>query len=134
MTKREMFCDMQVHAKAPGHVMVHLDARAPGVVVPGLNAKNEVLKLNFGHWRGRGDLMVDEWGIKETLRFDGVWHEVEVPWGAIYGFSADGCENVVYDESIPREVLEGVKNLLSAQIDEREAKAPPGPPKLRLVK
>lgn len=89
-----------------GVVMLHLDARRPGVKVP-THLKNEMqLRLNFNHLRGKRDLAINGWGVRESLSFGGIWSQVAVPWSAIYALSAEGKEPLVFPEDLPEEMVE----------------------------
>ena len=54
-----------------GLVMVHLDARRPGVVVPAELRCESHLRLNLSYRFEPPDLSVGEWGIRSTLSFSG---------------------------------------------------------------
>jgi stringent starvation protein B len=83
-----------------GPVMVHLDARRPGVQVPKHFAGAVWLRLNFNLPRGAGDLVVNDWGVSELLCFGGTWQTARVPWSAIFGVSVPGSpETLQPDES-----------------------------------
>jgi hypothetical protein len=91
---------------ALGVVMLHLDPRRPGVELPaGLRAEPK-LQLNFNHVKGAGDLVADVWGVRETLRFGGVWTPTAIPWSAIFAMSVQGEEVRVYAEDLPLELVE----------------------------
>ena len=91
---------------AQGVVMLHLDARRPGVKLPADFRTDMQLRLNFNHTKGKGDLTVDWWGVRETLRFKGVWTPSAIPWSAIYAMSVQGLEPRVYAEDLPEEMVE----------------------------
>lgn len=69
--------------RGDGLVSVNLDPRAIGVVLPKSLQGRPSLALNFGHAKGKGDLQANAWGLRETLRFGGVWQQVAVPWSAV---------------------------------------------------
>jgi stringent starvation protein B len=91
-----------------GVVMLHLDARRPGVRVPDYLKTQEWLRLNFNHSKGRADLVVNDWGIRETLRFNGAWFPVSVPWSAVFALSRpDQAEQPsIFAEDLPEEMVE----------------------------
>lgn len=64
---------------------VQIDARQPGVVVPLAHNGNDALVLKFSFKYSPGDLIVNEWGIRQTLSFGGTLFKVSVPWVAVYG-------------------------------------------------
>lgn len=84
-----------------GVVMVHLDARRPGVVVPSALSRMAHLHLNLSyHFPGR-DLTVDGWGIRSTLSFDRLPFRVSIPWSALFGI----CSHITHEEWVFPEAL-----------------------------
>lgn len=88
-----------------GVVMVHLDARRPGVVVPPALARMAHLHLNLSYHFPRRDLTVDGWGIRSTLSFDRVPFRVSIPWSALFGICSHVThEEWVFPEDLPAEL------------------------------
>src|SRR6516225_779969 len=77
-----------------GMVMVHLDARRPGVGVPAHLARMAHLHLNLSYNFPGRDLTVDGWGIRSTLSFSGQKFRVSIPWTALFGI----CSHVSHEE------------------------------------
>ena len=75
-----------------------------GVVVPLAFKTLNYAKLNFNHTNGKGDFVIRDDGIAETLRFNGTWQQVFVPWAAIYGVAMESCGASLYFES-PRAAI-----------------------------
>ena len=71
-----------------GMVMVHLDARRPGVVVPAEFRTESHLRLNLSYRFEPSDLSVGEWGLRSTLRFSGNRFTVAIPWCAVFGITS----------------------------------------------
>lgn len=90
-----------------GMTMVHLDARRPGVLVPE-HLKGELhLCLNLSYRFDPPDLSVGEWGIRQTLTFQGRRFTVAVPWSALYAISSHVTHQFwMYSEDMPQELLE----------------------------
>jgi stringent starvation protein B len=90
-----------------GLVMVHLDARRPGVIVP-TNLRQEThLLLNLSYRFDPPDLAVGDWGIRSTLTFSGKRFTVAVPWSALYAISSHVTKEFwMYPDDMPRELLE----------------------------
>jgi stringent starvation protein B len=110
-----------------GVVLVQLDARRPGVKVPGFLKDDPQLRLNFNHVRGRGDLVVNHWGIRETLQFKGSWFPVSVPWSAVYVAHLHDAEPKVFAEDMPEEMVqEAMERMQRAgrSLEELEEKRP----------
>lgn len=91
-----------------GMAMLHLDARVPGVRVPPFLQNNFQLRLNVSPRFRPFDLVVDDWGVRQTLSFSGRPFPVSIPWVAIYGLSNVRGEMRLYPHSIPHEVFEAL--------------------------
>lgn len=73
-----------------GMVMVHLDARRPGVLVPQELRSESHLRLHLSY-RFKPpccDLAVGEWGIRSTLSFSGEPFTVAIPWSALFAITS----------------------------------------------
>jgi stringent starvation protein B len=91
-------------------VMVMLDARRPGVIVPPEHATNRELILQLGRQLATPipDLKIDSEGISGTLTFDQRPFFVKVPWKAIYAiFNASRSRSGVYVEDVPKDAICG---------------------------
>jgi stringent starvation protein B len=131
---------------AEGMVMVHLDARRPGVKVPRAHRTEALLRLNLSYRFASRDLTVDEDGVRCTLSFSGVPYLCELPLPAIFAVTSHvSGESMVWPESLPseaqRETLEVQRGVLkavpppslSAESDD-EPMALPSRAHLRLIK
>lgn len=112
-----------------GVVMLHLDARRPGVRVPDYLKNETWLRLNFNHAKGRADLVVNDWGIRETLRFQGAWFPVSVPWSAVFAMSLPehAEQPTIFAEDLPEEMVEAALARLQREgysLEELELKRP----------
>lgn len=89
-----------------GWVSLHLDARRPGVVVPGPFASQPHLVLQYGRNMPIAipDLEVTEAGVSATLSFSRVPHRTYVPWSAVYVISCTDASGVLYREDLPAEL------------------------------
>lgn len=90
-----------------GMTMVHVDARRPGVLVPA-HLKGELhLMLNVSYRFDPPDLTVNDWGVRQTLTFQGKRFNVAVPWSALYAVSSHvSREFWMFPEDMPPELLE----------------------------
>ncbi len=90
---------------AHGAVLIHLDARRPGVVVPAQHATDPTLVLRIGYRLAPPiDLVCGEHAISCTLQFAGVPVACTVPWSAIYAAIREGDPNgKVWHADIPPE-------------------------------
>lgn len=112
-----------------GVVMLHLDARRPGVRVPDHLKRESWLRLNFNHSKGKGDLQVNDWGVRETLRFNGQWTPVAVPWSAVFAISLPDQADAptIFAEDLPEEMVEAALARLQREgrsLEELEEKRP----------
>jgi stringent starvation protein B len=115
-----------------GMVMVILDARKPGVVVPPSLAADAQLRLNLSH-RFPTPISIDIWGVKAVLTFNGVPFECRLPWEAVYVvFSHTSGDPFVFPDDVPAEAFAAVADAMN---NPPEPPAAPSrrPPALRIV-
>ncbi len=89
------------------HVLIHLNPRAEGVIVPGHLAKGEVLTLKLSKLF-RGAMEVTKEKVTADLLFDNDYFTCVVPLDAIWGATSTGGETLVWPESAPAGVLKSV--------------------------
>ncbi|TNF27696.1 MAG: hypothetical protein EP329_19135 [Deltaproteobacteria bacterium] len=89
-----------------GLVMLHLDPRVEGVVVPPQFGDDPVLRLNIAYGFNLPALNVDAEGVYAVLSFNRRNFGCTLPWDAIFAMTApnDGHEGMVWPESIPAEL------------------------------
>jgi len=105
--------------------MIHLDARRPGVLVPDHLRNEPQLLLNISYRFTPPDLTVSEWGIRETLTFQGKAFCVAVPWNALYAISSHSTKEWwMYPEDMPPELISAQAARL-AVVDDKEAELDP---------
>jgi stringent starvation protein B len=116
-----------------GPVLVHLDARRPGVDVPDQFREDPKLVLRFGFGLSPPipDLEVDDHGVRATLTFRGRPFHCRVPWAAVYAVVAEDGRGLVWPEHVPPEVQKeyvrsGVADSDEA-LDDEEVETPAGP-------
>jgi len=124
-----------------GPVLIQLDARRPGVDVPGefTDDARLVLRLGFGLTPPIHDLSLCDEGVSATLTFSGSPYHCVVPWHAMYAVvSTVGDRRMVWPEDIPSEALAEFSAQVGASDLVDEPVAPPPQAKrgghLRLVK
>ncbi len=91
-----------------GMVMIHLDARRPGVLVPP-HLRNEAhLRLNLSYRFDPPDLSVSDWGVRSTLSFSGTRFTVAVPWSALFAIASHVTKDLawMYPDDMPPELLQ----------------------------
>ncbi len=91
---------------ARGPILVHADARRPGVAVPARFVGETKLVLRFGYGLNPPipDLTVDDDGISGTLVFGGVPFGCVLPWSAVFALILDGeARGMVWPEDAPDE-------------------------------
>jgi stringent starvation protein B len=90
-----------------GMVMVHLDARRPGVSVPEALKGENHLRLNLSYKFDPPDLMVNDWGIRSTLSFSGKRFRVAIPWNALFALRSHvTSDSWLYPDDMPKELLQ----------------------------
>lgn len=95
-----------LQALGQGMVMVHLDARRPGVAVPEALKSEPHLRLNLSYRFDPPDLSVSEWGIRATLSFSGKRFTVAVPWSSLFAMTRHGTKEFwLYPEDMPKELI-----------------------------
>src|SRR5713226_5629172 len=96
-----------LQALGQGMVMVHLDARRPGVAVPEALKSEPHLRLNLSYRFDPPDLTVGEWGVRCTLSFSGHRFSVAIPWSALFAISSyTGKEFWMYPDDMPPELVQ----------------------------
>ncbi len=89
-----------------GTVLVTIDTRREGVIVPDHLAGELRLNLNFCHLFGIADFEYDGWGVRASLSFGGQDMLCDVPWPAVYMMRSHVENDVtLFPESIPPEML-----------------------------
>jgi len=90
-----------------GMVMVHLDARRPGVLVPPSFRGEAHLRLNLSYKFEPPDLSVGDWGVRSTLSFGGSRFTVAIPWSALFAISSHGTKEFwMYPDDMPPELVQ----------------------------
>ncbi|ADO73961.1 ClpXP protease specificity-enhancing factor SspB [Stigmatella aurantiaca] len=115
-----------------GLVMVHLDARRPGVLVPP-HLRNEAhLRLNISYRFDPPDLAVGEWGVRSTLSFSGSRFTVAVPWSALFAITSHVTKEFwLYPDDIPVEFLQQTMVTSKAPLPEAATPPPAAEPRAR---
>jgi stringent starvation protein B len=115
-----------------GMVMIHLDARRPGVLVPPHLREEFHLRLNLSYRFDPPDLSVSEWGVRSTLSFSGTRFTVAVPWSALFAITSYVTKEFwMYPDDMPPELLQ--QAALVAQTPTERA-SPPKPAKPGVVR
>ncbi len=87
-----------------GAVLVHIDARREGVIVPNhLHGQSKlVLRFGFGLSPAIADLVVDDQELSGTLTFGGLPFHCVLPWHAVYAAVVEGADKGhVWPEDVP---------------------------------
>lgn len=87
-------------------LFVHLDPRAPDVIVPPWLRHQAQLVLQFGEnlTIPITDMMLTAIGISGTLSFARTPYTCFVPWSAVFALVGDDGRGQVFDESMPQEI------------------------------
>lgn len=90
-----------------GMVMIHLDARRPGVRVPAHLQDESHLRLNLSYRFDPPDLTVSDWGVRSSLSFSGSRFQVAVPWSALFAIASHVTHEFwMFPEDLPPELVE----------------------------
>ncbi|MDQ3266023.1 MAG: ClpXP protease specificity-enhancing factor SspB [Myxococcota bacterium] len=115
-----------------GMVMVHLDARRPGVVVPQELRDEAHLRLNLSYRFDPPDLSVNEWGVRQSLSFGGSRFSVGIPWSALFAVTSHVTKEFwMFVEDLPPELLSAPPNASAESAPQPQR--PVGRPQLRTV-
>ena len=126
--------DRLLAALDQGMVMVHLDARSPGVLVPPHLRGEHHLRLNLSYRFDPPDLSVGDWGVRSTLSFSGSRSGVAIPWGALFAITSYATNEFwIYPDSLPPELVQAATEKVPS--DEVPGATPPvaSRPQLREV-
>lgn len=125
-------CQCIEHALATfPEVMIKLDARAEGVVVPQHFRDQQELNLRVGLDLRPAitDLKVTEYFVHATLQFGGVSFRCRIPMKAVYGVTV-GDDFVVWPADIPRDGTASVPEVAAEPAPEPVKPQRPGHLKL----
>ena len=112
-----------------GMVMIHLDARRPGVLVPASLRTEAHLRLNLSYRFDPPDLTVGEWGVRSTLSFSGSRFTVAVPWSALFAITSHVTKEFwMYPDDMPAELIQQTMVTTKAPMPEAMAEQPASPP------
>ncbi|KFA94064.1 ClpXP protease specificity-enhancing factor SspB [Archangium violaceum] len=113
-----------------GMVMIHLDARRPGVLVPTSLRNESHLRLNLSYRFDPPDLTVGEWGVRCTLSFSGSRFKVAVPWSALFAITSHLTKEFwMYPDDMPAELLQ--QTMVTTKVPESVTEQPAPAAELR---
>lgn len=102
-----------------GMVMLHLDARRPGVEAPPHLQGEHHLRLNFSYRFHLEHFDIGDDAVEASLSFGGVPHLCIVPWTAVFAMTSHASgEWRIWGEDLPEEVLERAAALTEAETGE----------------
>jgi stringent starvation protein B len=110
-----------------GMVMIHLDARRPGVLVPQQLRNEPHLRLNLSYRFDPPDLSVSDWGVRSTLSFSGTRFTIAVPWSALFAIASHVTKELfwMYPDDMPAELLQQTQVTTKVPLQEVTPAAPP---------
>jgi stringent starvation protein B len=115
-----------------GMVMIHLDARRPGVLVPPSLRNESHLRLNLSYRFDPPDLTVGEWGVRCTLSFSGSRFKVAVPWSALFAITSHLTKEFwMYPDDMPAELLQ--QTMVTTKVPESVTEQPAAESRPRTV-
>ncbi|HEX8698128.1 MAG TPA: ClpXP protease specificity-enhancing factor SspB [Myxococcaceae bacterium] len=110
-----------------GMVMIHLDARRPGVSVPPHLRGESHLRLNLSYRFDPPDLSVTDWGVRSTLSFSGSRFTIAVPWSALFAIASHVTKDLfwMYPDDMPPELLQ--QTMVTSKVPTPEVAPAPVP-------
>jgi len=109
-----------------GLVMVHLDARRPGVLVPANLRCESHLRLHLSYKFVPPDLNVADAGVRSTLTFSGQPFTVAFPWTALFAVTSKVTHEFwMFPEDMPVELTQVPPPRLRAATTPRTLEARP---------
>jgi len=109
-----------------GLVMVHLDARRPGVLVPANLRCESHLRLHLSYKFVPPDLSVGDAGVRSTLTFSGQPFTVAFPWSALFAVTSKVTHEFwMFPEDMPVELTQVPPPRLRAAAAPRSLEARP---------
>jgi stringent starvation protein B len=90
-----------------GTVLLHLDPRKEGVVVPAWLIDQPQLVLQIGYYMPIPipDLRIDELGVSATLSFNRSAYPCFIPWKAIFAVVGDDGKGTSWPDDLPAEIV-----------------------------
>jgi len=101
------------------HVLVHMDGRYAGAVLPPHLKENPSVTLKLSR-NFRGGIALEKTEIITNLLFSGTYVECKIPYEAIWGATSDKGKNTLWPESIPSDI---VMQLVAGQVKQSQAEA-----------
>lgn len=89
---------------ADEQVLVHINPRQPGVVIPPYLMDNRTVTLRLSRFF-RGRLATDDEKINAELLFGPEYFDCSIPWNSIWGASSVRGEEFVWTDATPPEIL-----------------------------
>lgn len=119
--------ELLLAALEQGMVMIHLDARRPGVLVPTHLRNEHHLRLNLSYRFDPPDLSVSDWGVRSTLSFSGTRFTIAVPWSALFAIASHVTKELawMYADDLPEEILQQAQVTTKVPTPELTPAAPP---------
>ena len=117
-----------------GLVMLHLDPRAPEVIVPARFKSDPVLRLNLAYQFRLPALDIGAEGVYAVLSFDKQNFGCTLPWSSIFAVTRPdaGHDGVIWPESVPPELRASLSRAgVEAPTRMRKATPPEGTPTQR---
>lgn len=86
------------------HVLLHLDSRQEGVILPMNLSNNPALTLKVSKLF-QGEMTYDDSSIVAYLKFSGEYFRCEMPWKSIWGMSSASGEQKIWQQDFPKELM-----------------------------
>lgn len=89
------------------HILLHLDAREEGVIVPSHLKDQHSLTLKLSPLF-QGETVADDIGISTYLKFNGQYSQCIIPWTTLWGMTSEGGQQEIWRKDLPREVFHDI--------------------------
>ena len=123
-----------------GLVMIHIDPRVEGVVVPEHFTSQAVLRLNIAYGFNLPALEIDEEGVYAVLSFSRRDFGCTLPWASVFAITLPDANNegTMWPNSLPPELKQSAEHLGQEQpegtgLSETSLRVVPSEPQLASV-
>ena len=121
MSRQPSKKDLLLQMLDEGLVMLHLDARQPGVIVPSFLKEDPHLRLNLSYRFGLPDLQIDDEAISTTLSFRQTPFHCVIPFHALWALSQPpASEMTLFPDAMPLSLFSNLVRELHLGEEEAE--------------
>jgi len=89
------------------HILLHLDARKEGVIVPSHLKDQHSLTLKLSPLF-QGETLADDNAVSTYLKFNGQYSQCIIPWNTLWGMTSEQGQQEIWRKDLPREVFHDI--------------------------